>query len=316
MQREAAIDLVRGFNRFYTRQLGLLDEGLLGSEFTLTESRVLYELANRHALTATEIARELGIDLGYLSRVLKRFERKRYIKRTRSPADARQSRLELTRKGLAVFDPLNRAARAQIAAMIDPMSPEQRRELLASMGSVQSLIAPGAGPHEREGCVLRPLRIGDLGWIAHRQGILYAQEYGWDGSYEALAAEILAGFVKNFDPDSEASWIAEQGGTIVGSVFLVRGSESSAKLRLLYVEPAARGAGLGRRLVQQCIEFARAKRYATLMLWTNDVLASARRIYESAGFRLVKEERHHSFGKELVGQTWELTLSAGAAAPD
>jgi DNA-binding MarR family transcriptional regulator/GNAT superfamily N-acetyltransferase len=303
-----AIDTIRGFNRLYTRQLGLLDQGLLGSEFTLTEARVLYELANHRETTATEIARELGIDLGYLSRLIQKFDRRRFIKRTRSPVDARQSRLRLTEKGRTAFNPLDRAARSQITAMIGPMTREQRRELLAAMQRIRSLLQPGPEPHSREAYGIRPLKIGDVGWITHRQGILYAQEYGWDGTYEALVAEILAGFVKHFDPRGENAWVAERDDAIVGSVFLVRGSDSVAKLRLLYVEPAARGMGVGRRLVHECIEFARAKGYRTLTLWTNDVLAAARRIYEAAGFQLIKEERHHSFGKELLGQTWNLAL--------
>ena len=303
-----AIDRIRGFNRLYTRQLGLLDQGLLGSEFTLTEARVLYELANHGETTATEIARELGIDLGYLSRLIKKFDRRRYIKRTRSPTDARQSRLRLTEKGRTVFDPLDRAARSQIAAMIGPMTREQRGELVAAMQRIRRLLRPEPEPRGREAYGIRPLEVGDIGWITHRQGLLYAQEYGWDGTYEALVAEILAGFVKHFDPHGENAWVAERDDAIVGSVFLVRASDSVAKLRLLYVEPAARGMGVGRRLVHECIEFARAKGYRTLTLWTNDVLASARRIYEAAGFQLMREERHHSFGKDLNGQTWDLAL--------
>jgi DNA-binding MarR family transcriptional regulator/GNAT superfamily N-acetyltransferase len=303
-----AIDRIRGFNRLYTRQLGLLDQGLLGSEFTLTEARVLYELANHDETTATEIARELGIDLGYLSRLIKKFDRRRYIKRTRSRVDARQSRLLLTEKGRTAFCPLDRAAKSQIAAMIDPMTPEQRFELLGAMQSIRRLLQPDSEKQARKPYSIRPLRIGDVGWITHRQGILYAQEYGWDGTYEALVAEILAGFVKNFDPNRESAWVAERDDAIVGSVFLVRASDKLAKLRLLYVEPTARGLGLGEHLVRECIEFARAKGYRTLTLWTNDVLTSARRIYEATGFQLTSEERHHSFGKDLLGQTWDLAL--------
>ena len=303
-----AIDRIRDFNRLYTRQLGLLDQGLLGSEFTLTEARVLYELANHDETTATEIARELGIDLGYLSRLIKKFDRRRYLKRTRSRVDARQSRLQLTEKGRTVFEPLDRAARSQIAAMIDPMTPAQRSELLAATRSIQRLLQPGSQTRGPRPYAIRALRIGDIGWITHRQAVLYSREYGWDWTYEALVAEILAGFVKNFDSDAEYGWVAERDDVIVGSVFLVRASANLAKLRLLYVEPAARGLGLGRRLVQECIEFARAKGYRTLTLWTNDVLVSARRIYEAAGFQLTREERHHSFGKDLLGQTWDLAL--------
>jgi DNA-binding MarR family transcriptional regulator/GNAT superfamily N-acetyltransferase len=303
-----AIDIIRGFNRRYTRQLGLLDNGLLGSEFTLTEARVLYELANREESTATRIAGELGLDLGYMSRLIKKFARRRYIKRTRSPVDARQSRLQLTERGRAVFDPLDRAARQQIAEMIAPLAPEQRSLLLSAMQSVQRLLEAGSAESRREPCAIRPLKVGDIGWITHRQGILYSREYGWDATYEALVAEILAGFVKNHDSTLERGWVAERDGGIIGSVFLVRASADVAKLRLLYVEPTARGLGLGGRLVQECIDFARIKGYKRLTLWTNDVLASARRIYQAAGFQLTKEERHHSFGKDLVGQTWDLAL--------
>ena len=303
-----AIDIIRSFNRRYTRQLGLLDTGLLGSEFTLTEARVLYELANCGDSTATQIAGELGLDLGYMSRLIKKFARRRYIKRRRSPVDARQSRLQLTERGRAVFDPLDRAAKHQIAEMIAPLSPEQRSQLLSAMQSIQRLLEAGSGESRREPYAIRPLKVGDIGWITHRQGILYTGEYGWDATYEALVAEILAGFVKNYDSTLERGWVAERDGGIIGSVFLVRASAEVAKLRLLYVEPAARGLGVGRRLVQECIDFARVKGYKTLTLWTNDVLVSARRIYQAAGFRLAKEERHRSFGKELVGQTWDLAL--------
>jgi DNA-binding MarR family transcriptional regulator/GNAT superfamily N-acetyltransferase len=303
-----AIDIIRSFNRRYTRQLGLLDNGLLGSEFTLTEARVLYELANCEDSTATQIAGELGLDLGYMSRLIKKFGRRRYIKRKRSPVDARQSRLQLTERGRAVFDPLDRAARLQIAEMIAPMTPEQSSLLLSAMQSVQRLLEVDSEESRREPYAIRPLKVGDIGWITHRQGILYSQEYGWDATYEAMVADILAGFVKNFDSTMERGWVAERAGGIIGSVFLVRASADLAKLRLLYVEPTARGLGLGRRLVQECIDFARMKGYKTLTLWTNDVLVSARRIYQAAGFQLTKEERHHAFGKDLVGQTWDLVL--------
>jgi DNA-binding MarR family transcriptional regulator/GNAT superfamily N-acetyltransferase len=302
------IDIIRSFNRRYTRQLGLLDNGLLGSEFTLTEARVLYELANCEDSTATQIAGELGLDLGYMSRLIKKFGRRRYIKRKRSPIDARQSRLQLTERGRAVFDPLDRAARLQIAEMIAPMTPEQRSLLVSAMQSVQCLLEAGSEESRREPYAIRPLKVGDIGWITHRQGILYSQEYGWDATYEALVAEILAGFVKNFDSNMERGWVAERAGGTIGSVFLVRASADTAKLRLLYVEPTARGLGVGKHLVQECIDFARMKGYKTLTLWTNDVLVSARRIYQAAGFQLTKEEHHHSFGKDLVGQTWDLAL--------
>jgi DNA-binding MarR family transcriptional regulator/N-acetylglutamate synthase-like GNAT family acetyltransferase len=301
---------VRRFNRLYTRQLGLLDRHLLDSPFTLTEARVLYELAQRESTIATRIAVDLGLDLGYLSRILKTFERRRYIKRERASADTRQYHISLTALGRERFLPLDRSARAQIASLIAPLPTARRRELIDSMRAVEGLLTKRAQPKSYQ---LRGLRPGDIGWITHRQAILYQQEYGWDISYEALVAEILAGFVKAFDPKSESAWIAEQDQKIVGSVLLVRASSNIAKLRLLYVEPSARGMGIGRRLVDECIAFARAQGYETLTLWTNSVLLSARRIYEAAGFRLTKQEPHRSFGKDLIGQTWDLDLRVAAS---
>ncbi len=302
----AAIAAVRGFNRFYTRQLGLLDRGLLGSDFTLTEARVLYELAHRKASTASQIGKDLGLDLGYLSRLVKKFERRRLIERTRSSSDGRQHQLKLTQKGHHAFEPLNRAAKAQIADMIHPMTQDQRRELVDTMGKAQRLLRPESVP--APSYRLRSLQTGDIGWIIHRQAVLYAQEYGWDETYEHLITDILAGFTKDFDSAAESAWVAEVERKVVGSVFLVKASATVARLRLLYVEPEARGLGIGRRLVRECIDFARARGYRKLTLWTNDVLGSARRIYEAAGFQLMKQEHHHSFGKQLVGQTWELPL--------
>jgi DNA-binding MarR family transcriptional regulator/GNAT superfamily N-acetyltransferase len=297
---------VRRFNRFYTRQLGLLDRVLPGAKFSLAEGRILYELATRDGCTATQIANDLGIDAGYLSRILKVFERRRYLTRTRSPGDARERRMHLTAAGRAAFDPLDRAAREQVTALLAALPGGARSELVTAMERVERLLAPAPGPAP---VTFRDLRVGDIGWITQRQALLYATEYGWDATFEALVAEILVAFVRNFDPASERAWIAEREGTPVGSVFLVRASAEVAKLRLLYVEASARGTGTGQRLVAECIAFARAKGYRTLTLWTNDILHAARRIYEGAGFQLVGEERHHSFGKDLVGQTWELALN-------
>lgn len=296
---------IRDFNRFYTRQIGLLDQGFLGSAFTLTEVRVLYELAHRDSPTATEIARELSLDAGYLSRLLKKLERQGHLARGRDAADARQRPLRLTTPGRRVFDRLDQASGEHISAMISGLTPAQISELVGSMRSVRRCLQADTA---EKAYSLRPLRTGDIGWIVHRQGRLYAAEYGWDVTYEGLVAEILGTFIKQFDPAAENAWVAERNGGIVGSVFLVRESAVIAKLRLLYVEPSARGLGIGRHLVDSCVAFAREKGYRTLRLWTNDILVSARRIYQAAGFRLVKEERHHSFGKDLVGQTWELTL--------
>jgi DNA-binding MarR family transcriptional regulator/GNAT superfamily N-acetyltransferase len=300
------IDAVRAFNRFYTRQIGLLDEGLLQSAFSLTEARVLYELAHRDGLTATDLGRDLGLDAGYVSRLLKKFERDDLISRSTLVSDARQSSIALTPAGRNAFAPLNKGSHDQVAALLDRLPASEQDRLVKSMRTVQALLDESAEP--KIPYLLRPLQIGDIGWITRRQGMLYAQEYGWDETYEALVAEILAAFVKSFDPKWERSWIAERDGEVVGSVFVVRKSPEVAKLRLLYVEPSARGLGIGARLVDECIAFARAKGYKTLTLWTNDILGSARRIYQAAGFKLIDEERHHSFGKDLVGQTWDLDL--------
>lgn len=294
---------VRRFTRFYTRQIGLLDEGLLKSAFTLTEVRILYELAHHDGLRAVDITRSLCIDTGYLSRILKKFEARKLMSRTQSETDARETILALTKEGRRAFEPLDRASQRQVTAMLGKLAAEQRSRLVEAMATIQRLL-DDTGPEY----ILRPLRSGDIGWITHRHGVLYGQEYGWDETFEALVAEIAGAFVRTFDPGREACWIAERRGDIVGSVFLVCDSDEVAKLRLLYVEPAARGLGIGRRLVEECICFARSKGYRRVTLWTNDVLVSARRIYEAAGFKLVREDPHRSFGKDLVGQYWELAL--------
>lgn len=299
------IALIRDFNRFYTRQVGVLNRRYLSSPLTLTESRLLYELAQRATCTATEIAGELSLDLGYLSRLLSKLERQNLVKRGRSRQDARRQPLGLTEAGRLLLEKLDRASSEAVATLIEGLSPARVDELLCAMRTVRRLLGPATAQTEY---LLRPLRVGDIGWIAHRQGVLYASEYGWDATYEALVAGILAHFVQRFDPDAENAWVAERDGTVVGSIFLVKESARVAKLRLLYVEPSARGLGIGGRLVRECVADARKKGYETLVLWTNDVLASARRIYQAAGFRLVRQERHHSFGRDLVGQNWELTL--------
>ena len=296
---------MRGFNRFYARQIGLLNEGLLRSEFSLTEARVLYELAQRDDWTAAELGRELDLDAGYLSRLLKKFEERGLVARTPSAVDARQAVLVLTRAGCAAFKPLERASQAEVKALLGRLSLSERETLLKAMRTVERLLGGRTG---KVPYILRSHRPGDIGWIIHRQAVVYGQEYGWGEAFEALVAEIAAAFLKNFDRTRERCWIAEREGEVVGSVFLVRESDEIARLRLLYVETSARGLGIGGRLVDECIRFARAKGYRTLTLWTNDVLVTAQRVYEAAGFRLVKEERHRSFGKNLVGQTWDLDL--------
>ena len=300
------IDAVRAFNRFYTRQIGLLDEGLLKSPFSLTEARVLYELAHREGLVASDLVRDLGLDPGYVSRLLKKFEERGLVERAATEADARRSSIAITQAGREAFAPLNQDSHDQVRALLDRLAPADQERLVKAMRTVQDLL--GDRPKPKVPYILRPLRVGDIGWITHRQGLLYSQEHGWDETYEALVAEILGEFVKTFDPQWERGWIAEREGEVVGSVFIVRKSPEVAKLRLLYVEPSARGLGIGARLVDECITFSRDKGYKTLTLWTNDILGSARRIYQAAGFKLVDEERHHSFGKDLVGQTWDLEL--------
>ena len=300
------IDAVRAFNRFYTRQIGLLDEGLLKSAFSLTEARVLYELARRDSLTATDLARDLGLDAGYVSRLLKKFERLRLIARSTLVSDARQSSIALTPAGRNAFAPLNRDSHDQVAALLDRLPPAEQDRLVKAMQTVQRLLGESAEP--KVPYLLRPLQVGDIGWITRRQGLIYAQDYGWDETYEALVAEILAEFVKKFDPKWERAWIAEREGEVVGSVFIVRKSPEVAKLRLLYVEPSARGLGIGARLVDEAIAFARGAGYRRMMLWTNAGLDAARALYDARGFRLTAEERHHSFGHDLVGQTFERDL--------
>jgi DNA-binding MarR family transcriptional regulator/GNAT superfamily N-acetyltransferase len=307
LARDAAVAAVRHFSRFYTRQIGLLDEKLLKSEFTLTEARVLYDLAHHEApKTLTYLSDDLLLDLGYLSRILKAFEARGLVARSTSPDDGRQALFSLTAAGKAAFEPLDHASHTEVAAIIGLLGRTQTDLLVQSMQTIEAIMG---GPKRADDPItLRAHQLGDLGWIVRRQAILYAREYGWDETYEALAAEILAAFVKSHDPNRERGWIAIRGDRILGSVFLMRGSETIAKLRLLYVEPNARGHGFGRQLVDACIHFARAKEYRTLTLWTNDVLLPARRIYQAAGFTCVAREPHHSFGQDLIGETWELAL--------
>jgi DNA-binding MarR family transcriptional regulator/N-acetylglutamate synthase-like GNAT family acetyltransferase len=303
-QRVAA---VRRFNRFYTRQIGLLDEGYLKSPFSLSEVRVLYELAHQDRPTAAGLSRELGLDPGYLSRVLRSFEKRRLVSRTRSEADGRQSHLGLTARGQAAFAPLERRSHQEIGEIVGALPAPEQIRLVEAMHVIESIL--GARPSREVPYIIRPPQPGDLGWVVHRHGALYAQEYGWDESFEALVAEIAAKFVHGFDPKRERAWIAEKNGEKVGSVLLVKHSKTVAKLRLLLVEPKARGLGIGERLVEECLRFARHAGYRKVTLWTNSVLRAARHIYEKAGFRLVDEEKHRSFGHDLVGETWERSLS-------
>ncbi len=304
----AAVHAVRRFSRFYTRRIGVLQEGLLGGDLSLTEARVIYELAQTASNTAGQLGNDLGLDAGYLSRILRGFHERGLIDRRPSDTDGRQTMLSLTAAGRDVFAGLDASSQAQVGALLENLSGGEQRRLITALETAEALLGGVTRSEPRVPYILRPPRPGDMGWVVHRQGFLYAQEYAWDEQFEALVAEIVAGFIRNFDPRHERCWIAEREGAVVGSVFVVRESETVAKLRLLYVEPDARGLGIGRRLVDECIRFARQTGYRRLTLWTNDILTAARRIYQEAGFRLVAEERHHSFGHDLVGQNWDLNL--------
>ena len=300
------VQAVRRFNRFYTRRIGVLEERYLHSSFSLAEVRVLFELAHRRATTASELAADLGLDPGYLSRMLRAFRGRGLVSRTSSPGDGRKSVLALTARGRRVFAPLEAAARKDIAAMLGTLPGGRQDHVVESMRSIEAALDPAA---VRPGRVtLRSHRPGDMGWVVSRHGALYWEEYGWDERFEALVAGIVAKFIEHRGDKRERCWIAELDGERVGSVFCVRQSDTVAKLRLLLVEPSARGHGIGTRLVDECVAFARSAGYRELVLWTNDVLVAARRIYERAGFELTRSDRHTSFGKKLVGETWRLRL--------
>jgi DNA-binding MarR family transcriptional regulator/GNAT superfamily N-acetyltransferase len=301
------VQTIRRFNRFYTRQIGVLQEHLLQSQFSLTEVRVLYELAHRENITAKDLCLDLGLDRGYVSRMLQTFEAHGWIKTAPSPDDRRRQFLSLTAKGHRVFDPLERRSSHEVAAMLARLSPSQQKKMLVAIRDIESVLAPSqptATPY-----ILRQHRPGDMGWVVQRHGELYWREYRYDERFEALVAEIVAEFIQNLDPKRERCWIAERNGENVGSVFLVKKSSSIAKLRLLLVEPSVRGMGIGKRLVEECVRFAREIGYKKIMLWTQSELAAARGIYKGAGFKLVGEEKHDSWSrKKLVAETWEVVL--------
>ena len=302
------VDAIRRFNRFYTRRIGALGEGHLDTPFSLTEARVVYELAQRETATATELGQELGLglDAGYLSRILRGFQERGLIDRRPSDTDARQSRLSLTGAGRAAFTQLDTAARRDVGAMLDALPAVEQDRLVRAMGTVERVL--GAAPQPAEPFILRAPRPGDLGWVVQIHGELYECEFGWDVRFEGLIADVIGGYIRTFDPVRERCWIAERNGDNVGSVFVMRGSDEVAKLRLLIVDPSVRGLGIGARLVDECIRFSRDAGYRMLSLWTNSVLLSARRIYEAKGFRLVHTEIHNSFGPDLTAETWELDL--------
>ena len=304
------IDAVRRFNRFYTRAIGVLQEGWLDSPFPLTEARVLYELAHRKKPTATLLRNNLDLDAGYLSRILSSFAKRGLIEKKPSEDDRRQSLLALTEEGRRQFAALEEHTIQQVGGMIERLSENEQRRLIGAMQTIEKLLAPAERPESgaKASYLLRPHQPGDMGWVVHRQGVLYAQEYGYDERFEALAAEIVAQFIQHYDARRERCWIAERDGEVEGSVFLVANSKTTAKLRLLYVEPAARGLGIGSRLVGECVRFARQAGYKRIVLWTQSELDAARHIYKQAGFRLARKKRHRSFSKQLVAETWELCL--------
>jgi DNA-binding MarR family transcriptional regulator/N-acetylglutamate synthase-like GNAT family acetyltransferase len=295
---------VRRFNRFYTREIGVLDEHSLGGGFALVEVRVLYELAQRAVATATELRNELGIDAGYMSRILARFAKRGLVRRAANDRDARRRPMALTSEGRKTFARLDAQSENHIGKMLAKVAPSQQERAVAAMATIERALR---GPSS-DGVTLRAPRAGDLGWVVHRHGVLYWEEYRWDARFEALVARIVADFVESADAARERCWIAEHGGEIAGSIFLVKKTKTVAKLRLLYVEPWARGMGIGAKLVDACIAFARAAGYRRIELWTNDVLHAARRIYERAGFQLISAESHRSFGHDLVAQIWSLDL--------
>ena len=301
-----AVAEVRSFNRFYTSEIGLLNEHMPASEFGLAQARVLYELAQR-AQTAADLGRTLTMDKARLSRIVSEFRRRGLVASDPDPRHRKRLNLSLTETGRSTFRTVDEGTRTQVATLLAPVDDAHRQRLVEAMRAIKAALCPEAG---QPPVLFRGLQAGDLGWITHRQGVLYHREHGWDWTYEGLVSGILSGFVADFDPAREDAWVAERDGRVVGSIFLVKANEPDvAKLRLLYVEPDARGLGIGRDLVARCVARARDLGYRELTLWTNSVLISARRLYEQAGFRLVTEQPHHSFGHDLVGQTWCLSLA-------
>lgn len=305
---QTRVAAVRRFNRFYTKRIGVLREGFLHTAFPLTQGRVLQELSRWRNPSANAIARELGLDRGYLSRILRDFRKHSLVTKKRSASDGRQSLLALTPAGRKAFAILDRRASVEVGHMLRALSPSKQARLITAMNTVEDILGAPSEIQSNGAYTLRPHRSGDMGWVVHRHGVLYSQEYGYDEQFEALVARIVGEFIQNFDPKRERCWIAEREGEIVGSVFLVKKSKPVAKLRLLLVEPSARGLGIGRRLVDECIRFARQADYKKITLWTQSHLDTARRIYKNAGFQLVHSKPHHSFSLDLVAETWDLAL--------
>jgi DNA-binding MarR family transcriptional regulator/GNAT superfamily N-acetyltransferase len=301
------VPAVRAFNRFWTQQIGLLQAGLVDTPYSLTEARVLFELAQHESTDLADLRRGLQLDAGYLTRVVGRLKDAGLVTSRRSPDDGRRQVIRLTERGRAEFGTLDARSSEATAAMLAGVPAAERRRLVAAMATIEDTLAPRPGEQPRA-YLLREPGPGDLGWMVQRNGAVYAAEYGWDQSYEALVARIVADFAQHHEPARERAWIAEMDGEPVGCVLCVRRDDETAQLRILLVDPAARGLGIGARLVEECIRFARSAGYRSMVLWTNDVLVSARRLYEAAGFALVDEQAHHSFGHDLVGQTWRLDL--------
>lgn len=314
------LEAIRTFNRFYTRRIGVLNEGLLGSHHSLAEMRLLWELAhcpNGEHTTATDLARTLDLDAGYLSRLLRRLKEQGLVASTRSPADGRQTQLSLTPAGRTAFAPLEQRSREQAAELLAPLPEAHQQQVLQAMGTLHQLLGDDAPRQGHAPYLLRPHRAGDIGWVVSRHGALYAQEYRFDMRFEALVARLGADFIDHFDPTRETCWIAERDGQNIGCVFLVQARDEKthapqpgvAQLRMLLVEPTARGLGLGQRLVHECERFARMAGYSRIVLWTNSLLTAARGIYQKAGYTMTASEPHHSFGHDLVGETWQKELT-------
>ena len=298
----AQIAAVRRFNRFYTRRIGVLDATYLGTPYVLAEGRALYEIGHDEGITPKALAERAALDPGYLSRILKRFDREGLLRRVRSETDGRSVSLHLTDPGRRMFGELQLRSDGQAESLITPLPGQAREQLTAAMANVEALMdAPAPGE-----ITLRPHRVGDMGWVTWRHAVLYAREQGWDERFEAMVARIVADFIEEFDPARERCWIAERDGEIVGSIFLVKGDGDEAKLRLLLTEPAVRGSGLGKRLVAECVRFAREVGYSGVSLWTQSILSAARGVYAGAGFQLVESQPHRLLGEELVGETWKL----------
>ena len=307
---DTRIAAFRRFNRFYTQKIGVLDRCYLQSEFSVGEARVLYELAQREETTASEISANLGMDMGYLSRILGKLEEQQLIRRMPAEQDARQRLIQVTSKGKKAVNTLDSRSQEQAGSLLAGLSDPQQASVLQAMSQIQTVL--GDGQATNEPYIIRTHRTGDLSWIAYRHAVLYQQEYGWNEAFEALVLEITAHFLKHNDPEAERCWVAERSGEILGCVLLVRSSKQIAKLRLLLVEPSARGLGIGKRLVEECIRFARDKGYKKIVLWTHSNLSAARGIYQTAGFQLVASDSHEDFGPLLTAETWELRLTRQA----